>query len=419
MKRTLSYLLASFMLLLSSPALTAEKVVLQLKWEHEFQFAGYYAALWQGYYESEGLDVEIRPVSRPDGSLVSPAQEVLEGNADFAIGATDILIHRDLGEKFVVLAPIFQRSPNAIYALANTPLESVADLAKLTIGTIKDNFTTDEINALFNANQIDVSSVKFKDITPTVGALIKGEVDAIATYGVSATFEAQEKNIHLKQLALSDHGLDFYGDTLYTHQRVVETNSEMVRKFLRASLKGWQYVLNNKEEVAKKISSHLPRHLFSYDDFEAYNLAFAETLEDYMAYPITEIGHNNRSRWRNMHDHLKALGVLNNEWDESIFFNDLTAISKSKRISIVEWAFIFITLVSILLAVYFLRRQHNIWLPCLFVVFAAILLESFFEADLQKEHYRSTSLTTAQQLNSISEKIIGTLSNNLSLFSDS
>lgn len=54
----------------------AEKVVLQLKWEHQFQFSGYYAALWQGYYQDVELDVEIKPISRPDGSVVSPIDEI-------------------------------------------------------------------------------------------------------------------------------------------------------------------------------------------------------------------------------------------------------------------------------------------------------------------------------------------------------
>ena len=96
------------LLFCSSHAFSADKVVLQLKWEHEFQFAGYYAALWQGYYEREGLAVEIRSWVRPDGQVVSPLEELISGRAQFAIGGTDIMVNKGRGYDLVVVAPIFQ-----------------------------------------------------------------------------------------------------------------------------------------------------------------------------------------------------------------------------------------------------------------------------------------------------------------------
>ena len=95
----------------------AEKVVLQLRWDHQFQFAGYYAALWQGYYEDAGLQVAIRSAFEPDGEFHSVTREVAEDRAHFGTGAVDILKSRDQGALLVVLASIFQRSPVAFYAL--------------------------------------------------------------------------------------------------------------------------------------------------------------------------------------------------------------------------------------------------------------------------------------------------------------
>jgi len=417
MRRVLNYFFACLLTLFTSSAFAAEKVVLQLKWEHEFQFAGYYAALWQGFYEGEGLDVEIRPVSRPDGSLVSPAQEVSSGNAHFAIGATDILVHSDQGEEFVVLAPIFQRSPNVIFALQDTQMESVEDLAKLTIASIKNNFTTDEINALLKANGVEHSRPAIKHVTPTIDALLNKTVDAISTYGVSATFSAQEKHIKLKKLLPADHGLDFYGDTLYTHRRVLQNNPEIVEKFVRATLKGWRYALNNKQELATKISLQLPRHLFSYEDFEAYNLAFSDVIEEYMAYPVLEIGHNNLTRWRNMHAQLKDVGLLKNEWDENLIFNEsMFSQSYESDFSLLTM-FMLITFALIILTLFFMRREISIWLPCLFLLFAIVLIENFLESSLKQDQYQKIRIDTANELNAISAKLSGELNNNLSLVS--
>ena len=57
-------------------AKAADKVVLQLRWNHQFQFAGYYAALWNGYYAAAGLDVDIRSAMTPDIKVLSAVDEV-------------------------------------------------------------------------------------------------------------------------------------------------------------------------------------------------------------------------------------------------------------------------------------------------------------------------------------------------------
>ena len=85
-------LLAVLSLGLGRPAEGAEEGVLQLRWDHQFQFAGYYAALWQGYYAEAGLDVEIRPPCGRTAPSSMRSRHVRTGVADFGVGAADILI---------------------------------------------------------------------------------------------------------------------------------------------------------------------------------------------------------------------------------------------------------------------------------------------------------------------------------------
>jgi ABC-type nitrate/sulfonate/bicarbonate transport system substrate-binding protein len=161
--RFILLLCCSFIL---SPVLAIDKVVLQLKWGHEFQFSGYYAALWQGYYAAEGLDVEIRPASTPDGRLLNPIQAITNGDAHFSIGAIDILLAKDRGQDLVILAPIFQRNPLGIFALPGTKMSNVRELAKLRIAAPAGNDTKAEILALFSVQGINPDAVKFVDVTP-------------------------------------------------------------------------------------------------------------------------------------------------------------------------------------------------------------------------------------------------------------
>ena len=77
-----------------------EQITLQLKWKHQFQFAGYYAALEKGFYHAVGLDVTILE----HNGYRSPAQVILDGAADYAITDVGVLLRRAQGEPLVALA---------------------------------------------------------------------------------------------------------------------------------------------------------------------------------------------------------------------------------------------------------------------------------------------------------------------------
>jgi len=105
----------------SSSSHAAEKVTLQLKWYHQFQFAGYYAAQSKGFYKQENLDVNIVE----GGEDVPVLKQVLSGAVQYGIGDSDILLSRMNGKPVVAIASIFQHSPYVLLSLRekniNTP----------------------------------------------------------------------------------------------------------------------------------------------------------------------------------------------------------------------------------------------------------------------------------------------------------
>ncbi len=102
-----------------SCTLAAEKkVVLQLSWEHQFQFAGYYAAKAKGYYGAVGLSVEIRA----GGNGRFATQEVTSGRAQYGVGGSELLLYRAEGNQIVVLAAIFQHSSPILLTRADDQL---------------------------------------------------------------------------------------------------------------------------------------------------------------------------------------------------------------------------------------------------------------------------------------------------------
>src|SRR5690348_1132420 len=112
----------------------ADRVVLQLHRGAQFEFAGYYAALWKGFYREAGLDVEIKPGSSPGARPLDALREVIERRAQFATGTTQLLVRAAQGSPPVLLAPIFQRSGTAVYFRSDSDFSSIRSLVNARLG---------------------------------------------------------------------------------------------------------------------------------------------------------------------------------------------------------------------------------------------------------------------------------------------
>ena len=127
----------------ANPAL--EPLTLQLKWQPQFQFAGYYAAQIKGFFREEGLDVTLRP----GGPDISPVQEVLDGRAQYAIDAGELVYYRLQGKPVVALASIFQHSPAVLMTLGSSEFRTPHDLAHKRVGMLMGGQPIVEVAAMF------------------------------------------------------------------------------------------------------------------------------------------------------------------------------------------------------------------------------------------------------------------------------
>lgn len=85
-------------------------VSLRLRWHHQFQFAGYYAALEQGYYREAGVDVTIKE----GGPTIAPVEDVLSGQSDFGVSNSNLVVEYLRGKPLMMLASLFQHSPRKV-----------------------------------------------------------------------------------------------------------------------------------------------------------------------------------------------------------------------------------------------------------------------------------------------------------------
>lgn len=274
------------------------KLRLQLRWDHQFQFAGYYAADWLGFYREEGLDVELVPaLSMAGGQLTIAAAmgELAEGRADFAIGAADALIAIDRGQDLVIASPVFQRSAAVYVALAQTPLETPGDLLKLRISRSPDDLIDIEFRAALKEEGLRMEAADWVSHRPGVDALIEGEVQAIPGYSISLPYTIGSHGLQLRTITPMQYGVSFYGDAIVARGELVRKQPAAVEAFVRASLKGWAYALDRPNEIAVRIARELPR-LEPVDDLFAFNAFQALGVSRLIDYPFVTLGHSNLSR---------------------------------------------------------------------------------------------------------------------------
>ena len=250
----MKYLLP-LLLLVSASLFSNEKVTLQLKWFHQFQFAGYYAAKEMGYYEDLGLDVEIRERDVRFNNI----KQVLDGEAQYGIADSVLLLYLAKGEPLKIVAPIMQHSPNMLITLKSSGLDSPYKLhgKKLRFYT-KD---TDGFGILAMLKSVNVEPaierLRQKD---DIYLLAKGETDAITAYIANEPFLLKEMGVAYNVINPASYGLDLYGDILFTNEQEAKNHPKRVERFKEATLKGWKYALENKEKmihlIYEKYSSH-------------------------------------------------------------------------------------------------------------------------------------------------------------------
>ncbi|TQV73170.1 PAS domain S-box protein [Aliikangiella marina] len=226
-----------------------QKVTLQLKWFHRFQFAGYYAAKQQGYFEDEGLDVEIK-LQRLD---ISAVDGVLQGEADYGVSDASLLLERSKGKPVVLLKQVFQHSPLVLIAQRELANELPGSLRGKKLMIEPSNSDHAPVLSMLEESLGGLSTVEVVPYDFKTDQFINREIDAFV--GHITTFPSQLKSKGVEHAVVNPrhYGIDFYGDNLFTSESEVQENPQRVEAMIRASIKGWQYALDNPAEIIQLI----------------------------------------------------------------------------------------------------------------------------------------------------------------------
>jgi NitT/TauT family transport system substrate-binding protein len=246
---------AAATLALSTAAYAQDKVTLQLKWVTQAQFAGYYVAKDKGFYKEAGLDVTIKP----GGPDIAPPQIIAGGGADVIVEwMPAALAAREKGVALVNIAQPFKRSGMMLTCRKDTGIASPADFKDKTLGVwffgneypfmawmAKLGLKTDG-----SAGGVKVIKQGFN-----VDPIIQKQADCVSTMTYNEYWQVIDAGIPADQLVTfnyTDQGVNTLEDGLYVMEDKLKDPkfAETMAKFVKASMKGWDYARANNDEAA-------------------------------------------------------------------------------------------------------------------------------------------------------------------------
>jgi NitT/TauT family transport system substrate-binding protein len=214
-------------------------------WLPQAQFAGYYMAAEKGIYLKHGIDVTL--INGGPGR--SPAEFLRDGRADFAaLWLTTALQRRDQGLPLVNIGQMVQQSSMLLVARKDSGIRTLADLDGKKVGLWGGDFDIPS-RSVFDRYQVRVKAVPQ---SATVNLFLRGGVVAASAMWFNEYHTLLSAGLNADELTvfpLKDHGANYPEDGLYTLQKTVERDPQLVDAFVRASHEGWEYAFAHPEET--------------------------------------------------------------------------------------------------------------------------------------------------------------------------
>lgn len=231
-----------------------DAVIVQLSWFHTVEFAGFYTAVEKGFYAAENLAVSLLP----GGPDADPLKSVKDGTTQFGVtSGNDLVRARAANTAVTAIMAIFRRSPMVVMSLPGSGIKRPQDLVGKTVGVISDRLdsTTDiQLLALLKQLNIDPQSMKFVAIQDYTGAheLTSGRMQAMSgLFSTNEPVQARLDGLKPDLIFYSDYGIQIYANTLFAQDAWLNSQPDLAQRFVRATLKGYQYALEHPDEAVQ------------------------------------------------------------------------------------------------------------------------------------------------------------------------
>ncbi len=291
-------------------------VTFVLDWTPNTNHTGIYAAKAEGYYEEQGLDVEIVLPGEAGAE-----QTVATGNGDFGISAQENVTQSRLqGVSIVSLAAIIQDNTSYLASPKEYDLETPADLEGQTYGGYGSPIEEETIASIMKADGADISEVDILNIGETdFFTAVQRDVDFAWIYYGWTGVEAELRDFPLNTISFTEYSdaLNFYTPVMITNEKLIEEDPEMVEAFTKATAKGYQLAMDEPEQAAQHLIDTEP------DLDEELVIASQKWLTDVYQGDAPYWGHQERDVWQNYMAWMYENELIDSELDvDAAYTND-------------------------------------------------------------------------------------------------
>ncbi|HSW97831.1 MAG TPA: ABC transporter substrate-binding protein, partial [Candidatus Saccharimonadales bacterium] len=288
-------------------------ITVRLGWLGSEQFAGMYVAKEKGYYKEAGLQVDLQEYKNGTNNI----DQVVNGSVDFSITAPiEIITAINSGKRIKAVSSIYQISPLSFMSLETANITSPVSLKGKILG-VKGGTPQTKLKylALLQTAHLTEKDVTFKNLDyneTEAQDLLNKKADIVDVYRTNQPFELLQKNIPYNLLLPEDYGIKGYGDTIITTQQMINQKPEIIRSFVQATSKGWEYAITHPDE-ALQIGAKYQNKLYNDPKLEAYILQQATPLVSVTA--GRPIGSMDFVVWNDVAGEMKQENLLPNNFD--------------------------------------------------------------------------------------------------------
>jgi NitT/TauT family transport system substrate-binding protein len=283
----------------AAPAPKLTPVTVQLKWTHQAQFAGFYAAAQQGYYNAAGLQVTFLE----GGPNVDELAAMLTQAAEFSIaGADELLVARSAGKPVRAVAVVYRRNPQVFFARADSIIAKPQDFVNKKIRLTTAALPT--LRAMMAQVNIPLNQYTLALEPFDLDKFAAGQVDVSGGYVTNEVLRIQQAGLQLNIIYPDDYGVHFYSDTLFTTDDLIAKNPDLVARFVRATLKGWTFAVENPAQVGALVQKYNATADATLENAKmTASIPLVNTGEDHIGWMKPEM-------WAGMEKTLREQGVL-------------------------------------------------------------------------------------------------------------
>jgi signal transduction histidine kinase/ABC-type nitrate/sulfonate/bicarbonate transport system substrate-binding protein len=247
MKKILILLLFLFPHAIIAQEKKLEKVSLQLHWKYQFEFAGFIAAQEKGFYKDAGLNVELKEYNFGQNII----KDVSLGKSNYGIYNSNILVEYIKKEPIQLISSYFKRS--ALVLITKPDIKYPKDLIGKRIMAAGENDFNLNFNYIFSLQKIKINELNLIPHSFDVKDFAEDKVDAMTAFISDQPYKLDKLNIKYNLIDPSSYGIFNLQLELFTSNKEALDNRDRTEAFKQASLKGWEYALNNPEEIIEII----------------------------------------------------------------------------------------------------------------------------------------------------------------------